>query len=88
MNSWDGPDFEYEGNAVGHFLFTGPDRDGNARYEPFRGPGHHHLQEALRAGSQPRCSYAHEGAHIWFNVIACPEYGVLTLANFSSLQAA
>lgn len=75
----DGPDFEYEGQPVGHFLFAGPTEDGDARYMPFRGPGHYAMQTARRAGGQPLCSYASTGERIWFQVIACPEYGVLTL---------
>lgn len=79
----EGADFSFDGKDVGYFESPSPRQDGHARYMPFRGPGHYELQQALKMGARPRCAYIVNGTEISFDVLACPEYGVLELANFS-----
>jgi hypothetical protein len=76
-----GPVFSYDGMPVG-LLETYPMADGNYAYKPFRGPGHYEMHSALDRGIIPRCSYVTDGAPVFFDVVACPEYGVLSLARF------
>ena len=78
----EGPDFELDGLAVGHFTCSAPDKDGPATYMPFRGPGHAALQGALAAGERPRCAYRVGNRRVTFEVGGCPAYGVLTLCAF------
>jgi hypothetical protein len=37
------------------------------------------MQQALRAGRQPQCSFLHDGQRVLFNVTACPSYGELSI---------
>lgn len=76
--------FSFNGQDVGYFESSSPMQDGPARYIPFRGPGHYDLQQALKAGLLPRCVYVINGVGISFDVLACPEYGVLELSNFQT----
>ncbi|HEV2598769.1 hypothetical protein [Sphingopyxis sp.] len=79
----DGADFSFNGMDVGYFEGPSPTQGGRARYMPFRGPGHYELQQALKADARPRCTYLTNGIEITFEVLNCPEYGVLDLGNFS-----
>lgn len=77
-----GVEFSYGSEPVGRFTDPSPpDTDGAYRYEPFRGPGHLHMQEALKQASVS-CSYAFHGVTVSFRVVACPSYGVLQLTSF------
>ena len=51
---------------------------GRFRYMPYRGPGHHEMQMALRNGQRPRCTISDTS----FEIVECPEYGVLVLSAF------
>ena len=76
-------EFTYDGLPVGYFEESEcPQIPGCFRYEPYRGPGHYELATALRDGKRPRCLVpSHPG--VSFAVVACPEYGVLELADFT-----
>ena len=56
-----------------------PQRPGRCRYEPYRGPGHHDMQEHLLAGRSPRCYYDADDIRVSFSVRSCPDYGVLEI---------
>lgn len=76
-------EFFYQGMPVGCFEEEGfPIGPGRYRYMPYRGPGHHEMQAALRAGGRPRCAFSVSGRAVSFAVVDCPEYGVLELADF------
>lgn len=78
-----GPEFFYDGSAVGLFLGAdGPRSPGSHAYEPYRGPGHYELQSLLRDGGSPRCYYEAEGRRVSFTVASSPEHGVLELRDF------
>ena len=82
-------EFIFEGLPVG--LFQGPQfpvNDGRYRYEPYRGPGHYGMQTELRKAGSARCSYDSGDARVFFIVRACPEYGVLQLADFQRVPIA
>jgi hypothetical protein len=78
-----GPEFRYNGEGVGLFSHgIRPCCDGDYDYEPYRGPGHYEMQLALESGATPRCCYSDGDQRVWFDVLECPSYGVLTLARF------
>src|SRR5690606_15876347 len=80
-----GPEFYFDGMAVGLFLESdGPRIPGRYRYEPYRGPGHFDMQTICRAGGLPRCYYDIAAERVSFAVIDCPDYGVLQLGTFES----
>lgn len=87
MSSEAGPEFEFEGRPVGIFTSGAPTGEGLAAYMPYRGPGHHDMQMVLRAGATARCAYLSEKGRVHFDVLGCPNYGVLSLANFSEEEA-
>jgi len=90
MNTY-GPEFFFDGDAVGLFISTdAPRTPGHHRYEPYRGSGHYKMQSALRVGDTPRCYFDIHRTRIAFTVTDCPEYGVLALEQFeeSSLDHA
>jgi hypothetical protein len=77
-------EFTFENEPVGRFTDPSPpSADGVYRYEPYRGPGHFHLQERLKEAEAP-CSYSCRGATVTFKVVACPSYGMLQLTSFES----
>jgi len=83
-----GPEFEFSGEPVGLFEDgVCPNSDGLFRYEPYRGPGHLHMQELLRKSGTAQCHYVHAGEKVSFVVIGCPEHGVLHLSSFSVVSA-
>lgn len=51
-----GPEFDFDGMAVGVFIGRGPETPGPAEYMPYRGPGHYDLQQALCEGRIARCA--------------------------------
>ena len=76
-------EFTYDGKPVGYFEEPEcPRVSGRYRYVPYRGPGHYELQLAVRDGKTPRCVVP-SNPEISFAVLACPEYGVLELSEFS-----
>lgn len=83
-----GSGFEYCGEPVG--LFRGgsiPHLPGRYQYEPYRGPGHHEMQTALKSGRRPRCSFVFDGQRTSFEVTECPDYGLIELAHFEITPA-
>ncbi len=77
-------EFEYENEPVGRFTGSEPPAsDGEYPYEPYRGPGHLHLQERLKE-SDASCSYSDAGRIVRFRVVACPSYGMLLLSSFDT----
>ena len=76
-------EFIYEGKPVGYFEESEcPTVSGRYRYMPYRGIGHYELGLALRDGKHPRCTVPSH-PDVSFSVLACPEYGVLELSEFS-----
>ena len=77
-------EFIYGTEVVGRFTDELPPiNDGVYGYEPYRGPGHLHLQEALR-GAPAVCSYVFRDVITTFTVVSCPSYGQLQLTSFET----
>jgi hypothetical protein len=75
--------FFYMGGIVGYFKDgVCPQAPGRYRYIPCRSGAHYDMHVALRAGAHPRCTLRTRDRTISFAVIACPEYGILELAEF------
>ena len=64
---------------VGVFVDGYPAVGGEVKYEPFRGPGHSHLQEQLRDSSNVRGHYTNGDDRFEFSILSCPRYGVLAI---------
>ena len=64
---------------VGVFVDGYPAAGGEVKYEPFRGPGHSHLQEQLRDSSNVRGHYTDGGDRFEFSILSCPRYGVIVI---------
>jgi hypothetical protein len=79
-------EFQFNGMPVGYFETDLPRASGRYRYVPYRGPGHYEMQIQLRARGAARCCYDAEDLPVWFTVSACPEYGVLELADFENAR--
>ena len=77
-----GPEFYFEGYAVGLFIGGSPHTSGRHQYEPYRGPGHYELQTSLSGNGKPRCFYDTDSVRVAFTVCNCPEYGILELQEF------
>lgn len=77
-------EFLFEGMPAGIFQCSQyPTDNGRYPYMPYRGPGHLLMGEALKKHGRARCYYeAGNGERVYFNVVSCPEYGVLELAGF------
>ena len=76
-------EFFYRGMPVGIFrepVF--PDAPGRYRYEPYRGPGHYELGQALRRGERCECTYEAVDPIVRFAVIATQIYGQIDLYDF------
>lgn len=73
------PEFSYKGMPVGYFKneFV-PSMPGRYQYEPYRGSGHYEMQTALQSGERPCCTIG----ETTFEVLDCPEYGILVLSGF------
>jgi hypothetical protein len=83
-----GPEFLFEGQAVGVFKDgIAPTAEGNYAYVPYRGLGHHNMQVQLKQTGAARCAYVANNKRISFTVRACPQYGVLELAAFQEVPA-
>jgi hypothetical protein len=52
-----------------------PNRDGNYKYEPFRGIGHYEMATQLESGAGAKC-YVRQSK---FTVKNIPEYGVIKI---------
>lgn len=68
--------------ALGQFTDAPPRSVGRCRYDPFRGGGHLMLGHELASKGKAECWYEDGAARVCFQVISCPEYGVLDLDNF------
>jgi hypothetical protein len=85
MNN-EGVEFAYGTEVVGRFTDPMPPiSDGVYRYEPYRGPGHVHMQESLRQAAA-ECSYVFRDVITTFRVVACPAYGELHLTSFETAR--
>jgi len=77
------PDFYIGHSVVGSFTGDAPPTvDATYSYEPYRGLGHYTLQKELKRSKAPRCFYHTREHRISFCVVACPSYGMLSLAGF------
>ena len=82
-------DFFYEGGRVGYFAESSyPTESGRYRYMPYRSGSYLKMQTALETGMQPRCTYRHGERIVSFDVVGCPDYGMLDLASFSDVLVA
>lgn len=76
-------DFFYERNEVGSFQGPSfPRSDGPVRYEPYRGPGHYDMQQALRSQGVARCYFIDGAERISFTARSTGAYGQLDLSEF------
>jgi hypothetical protein len=53
---------------------------------PYRGFGHLEMQTERRSGGTPHCYYDTDKERVSFNIINCPNYGVLELADFERIK--
>jgi hypothetical protein len=58
-----------------------PKQDGDYKYIPYRGTGHLELQNRLKNNGTAQCKYKMNSRVMTFDVIACPQYGIVTIAN-------
>jgi hypothetical protein len=81
-------DFYFRGNAVGYFKEDAiPVRAGTYRYEPYHGPGHVEMVEALRENGSAKCWYYSNHRKVSFAVVSWSGDGPLVeLAHFSALD--
>jgi hypothetical protein len=78
----------FEDLPVGDFEDTRfPEHDGSYRFMPYRGPGHHKMQTALRALGSARCYYHVGDKRVYFSIDGCPEHGVIVLSHFEHVGA-
>ncbi len=85
MDAEDILEFMYEGMPVGFFEEAEyPRQGGRYRYMPYRGAGHYQMQVELGEKGSARCSYTAGSERVTFAVVACPEYGLLELADFEA----
>jgi hypothetical protein len=82
-------EFMFRGMPVGYFEGAErPQKDGLQHYMPYRGPGHLAMQREWREKGRARCSYEVGFERVSFDVVGCPEYGILDLADFEARDAA
>jgi hypothetical protein len=78
-------DFYIGHDVVGFFKDDlTPIAEGTYPYEPYRGAGHYRLQTELKRSKSPRCFYLTKEQRVSFCVVACPSYGMLSLAGFEA----
>ena len=79
----EGPDppnvFFCDSLVVGELVDGYPSEEGELKYEPFRGPGHAHLQEQLKDQDEVACHFVRAEDRFEFPVFSCPRYGVLAI---------
>jgi hypothetical protein len=76
------PIFFFSDLVVGQFAEgVFPARDGEIRYQPFRGPGHGQLQAALKAVGGADCYFKRDGQRVAFRVVDCPRHGVFAITG-------
>ncbi|HJY28603.1 MAG TPA: hypothetical protein VJ306_11290 [Pyrinomonadaceae bacterium] len=76
-------ELNFNGMPVGYFEETEyPRKAGRYRYMPYRGPGHYQMQTETRESGRARCYYNIASERVFFDVLACAEYGFLELRNF------
>lgn len=76
-------EFFFEGNEVGIFLtFTFPTKDGEYRYEPYRGKGHYEMWQTIKEKGFAVCYYINGNERISFKVEDLGKYGKLMLSEF------
>ena len=78
----DPPDTFFCGSlVVGQFADGYPSEAGEVKYDPFRGPGHAHLQEQLSSHDEVTCHFVRADDRFHFSVFSCPRYGVLSVGE-------
>ena len=80
-------DIEFLFEEMPVVIFTNKSKpvvDGVYSYEPYRGPGHYDMQQALKEFGLALCRYTENGKVVNFSVLSCPEYGKLQLAKFNT----
>jgi hypothetical protein len=76
--------FCFEQSSVGFLTDELPPiAPGTYSYEPFRGPGHYGMGQALRRSGVARCWYGQGASRVWFSVQGTGSYGKLLLSDFS-----
>lgn len=64
---------------VGAFVDGYPTDGGEAKYKPFRGPGHSHLQTRLRDSDEVMGHFTKADDRFEFPILSCPRYGVIAI---------
>ena len=78
----DPPDIFFCGSlVVGQFADGYPSEKAEVKYEPFRGPGHAHLQELLNSNDEVTCHFVRADDRFMFPVFSCLRYGVLSIGD-------
>jgi hypothetical protein len=80
-----GAGFDFEGAEAGVFYQGGePSSDGIVEYMPVRSSAHLEMHRAIKASGVAHCTFsATDGRRLSFDVLASPDYGLLTVANFA-----
>jgi hypothetical protein len=74
--------FFFDDSPVGYFMrLKYPTKDGDYRYEAFRGYGHYEMQQRLKESGSDVCYYDVKNKRVFFTVRKSAQ-GVLTLSNF------
>src|SRR5689334_18285903 len=76
----EGTKFFFRGIEVGELAAGTPMVSGGRRpYMPYRGPGHYAMQMALQTQVPACCETFGPTGRVEFEVLGCPEYGVLEI---------
>ncbi|WP_150110500.1 hypothetical protein [Granulicella mallensis] len=54
---------------------------------PLRSLGHLRFHQTLKENKKARVSFAFDGSQIEFEVVACPQYGVLEVGSINTYPA-
>jgi hypothetical protein len=82
-------EFHFRGMPVGYFKGPAyPKANGNYGYEPYQGPGHEEMREALAKDGAAKCYYDTSSGRLFFNVVRPSEGGALDLEGFGLVNLA
>lgn len=77
-------DFFFQNQEVGFFeTLSFPSKDGGYSYMPYRGLGHHEMQQAFIQKGFADCYYINGNHRVSFRVEPTGEYRKLILSEFS-----
>lgn len=82
-------EFHFRGMPVGYFKGPAyPAANGNHAYEPYHGPGHEEMREALANDGTAKCYYDTSIGRLFFNVVRPSAGGTLDLEGFGLVKLA